>query len=167
MRKGIGSRYTLVTGERRWRAAKLAGMPRIQAILWRGGDARSIQLVENLLREDLKPIEQAKAYRAILEREKWSARELAKQLSIEQSKIAKALKLLKLPEDIQRLVDSGEIPHTTAYEITKKPKGEQMKLAKAAARGEIKGNDLRRKPEPARHRSASPRPPRPRPRPRH
>src|SRR4051812_26063538 len=59
------NRYILVTGERRWRAAKMAGNLCVRAVLWKGGDARSIQLIENLLREDLKPVEQARAFRAI------------------------------------------------------------------------------------------------------
>jgi ParB family chromosome partitioning protein len=142
-------KYILVAGERRWRAAKLAGMKTIQALLCKGGDFRSIQLVENLLREDLKPVEQARAFHAIMKKENWSARELAKQLSLEQSKVAKTLRLLKLDEEIQEMVDAGEIPHTTAYEISKQPAGEQIKLAKAAAAGTIKGDDLRR-PKPTR-----------------
>jgi ParB family chromosome partitioning protein len=104
--------------------------------------------VENLLREDLKPVEQAKAFHAIMKREKWSARQLAKQLNIEQSKIAKQLRLLKLPERVQKLVDAGDIPHTTAYYITKRPASEQARLAKAAAAGTIKGDDLRRPKRP-------------------
>jgi ParB family chromosome partitioning protein len=55
-----GARYTLVVGERRLRAAKLAGMPTLQCLLCRGGDTKSLQLVENIFREDLKPIEEAK-----------------------------------------------------------------------------------------------------------
>lgn len=142
-----GTKYFLVAGERRWRAAKLAGMQRVQALLCRGGDVRSIQLIENLLREDLKPIEQARAFKAIIEKEKWSARELARQLSIEHSSICKALAMLHLPEEVQSLVNAGDIPPTTAYEISKRPKQEHVRLAKAAATGKIKGEDLRRKPD--------------------
>jgi ParB family chromosome partitioning protein len=145
-----GSRYILVSGERRWRAAKIAGMTTIQALLCKGGDVLSIQLVENLLREDLKPIEQARAYKAIMEREGLSVRELTRHLSIEHSGISKSLRLLKLPEEIQKQVDSGEIPPTTAYEISKQPNEKQGPLAKAAAEGRLKGDDLRRpKPAPA------------------
>ena len=139
-----GARYILVAGERRWRAAKLAGMSTVQAILYRGGDARSIQLVENLLSEDLKPVEQAKADQAIMKKEGWSARELARHLSVEHSGVSRAMALLGLDEDIQKSVDAGVIPPTTAYEITKKPKEQHAMLAKAAAEGRIKGDDLRR-----------------------
>jgi ParB family chromosome partitioning protein len=143
-----GQRYILVAGERRWRAAKLAGLPTLQAILFREGDARSIQLVENILREDLKPVEQARAYAEMMEKEGWTARELSRQLSIEHSGIAKALKLLDLDDETQALVDKGKIPPTTAYEISKRPRKEQTRLAREVAAGRIKGGDLRR-PRPA------------------
>jgi ParB family chromosome partitioning protein len=144
-----GARYTLVTGERRWRAAKLARMSTIQCLLCQGGDTRSLQLVENIFREDLQPIEEAKAYAAIMKREGWGIREMAKHLHLEHSRVAKALKLLELPVEVQKSVDRGEIPPTTAYEIAKRPKSEHKKLARAAAEGKIKGDDLRKKPAPA------------------
>jgi ParB family chromosome partitioning protein len=141
-----GARYILVTGERRWRAAKLAGMPTLQCLLCKSGDSRSLQLVENIFREDLKPIEEAKAYQAIMKREGWGIREMAKHLQLEHSRVAKALKLLELPVEVQKSVDRGEIPPTTAYEIAKRPKSEHRKLALDAAEGKIKGDDLRKKP---------------------
>jgi ParB family chromosome partitioning protein len=141
-----GSRYILVTGERRWRAAKLAGMPTLQCLLWKGGDARSLQLVENIFREDLLPIEEAKAYAAIMKREGWGIREMAKHLHLEHSRVAKALKLLELPLEVQKSVDKGEIPPTTAYEIAKRPKSEHKQLARDAAAGKTRGGDLRKKP---------------------
>jgi ParB family chromosome partitioning protein len=146
-----GTRYILVTGERRWRAAKLAGMPTIQCLLCRGGDARSLQLVENIFRKDLKPIEEAKAYQAIMKREGWGLREMAKHLHLEHSRVSKALKLLKLSPGVQRSVDKGEIPASTAYEIARRPKAEQKQLAQDAAAGKIRGADLRQKlaPRPA------------------
>ncbi len=149
-------KYVLVVGERRWLAAKLAGMTRVKAVLWERGDARSLQLVENLLREDLKPVEQARAFEAIMVKEGWSARELARQLALEHTGVAKALKLLKLDQKIQDDVDGGKIPHTTAYEIAKQPKEQQAPLAKAAVAGTLKGDDLRRKPTPGLTRGQSP-----------
>lgn len=145
---GKGGRYVLIAGERRWRAAKLARMEEIRVIVYLQGNVRSIQLVENLLREDLRPTEKAKAYRAILDTEKCSIRELARRLSLDHSGIAKSLDLLDLPEKVQEMIDAGQIPPTTAYAIAKKPKSEQVKLAKAAASGKINGVELRRKPEP-------------------
>jgi len=143
-----GARYILVAGERRWRAAKLAGMPNVHCLLCRGGDVRSIQLVENLMREDLLPIEQAKAYKEIMDKEGWKVRELARNLHQEHSKVSKALKLLTLPENVQRAVDAGDLAPTTAYEISKRPKNEHRQLARDAVAGKIKGDDLRQKPAP-------------------
>jgi ParB family chromosome partitioning protein len=111
--------YVIVAGERRWRAAKPAGMATVEVLLWRGGDTRSVQLVENLLREDLKTVEQARAYAEIMGKRGWSARELARQLHIEQSGISRALKLLTLDPKIQVEVDGGQIPPPTAYEISR------------------------------------------------
>lgn len=145
VRREMG-RYILVSGERRWRAAKLAGMPFIDAVFCKSGDVRAIQLLENVLREDLKPVEQAKAYQAIMVKEGWTARELSRRLNLEHSGVAKALKLLKLDPEVQEAVDDGKIPHTTAYEIAKKPKEQQVPLARAAAAGKLKGADLRQRP---------------------
>ena len=144
-----GARYILVAGERRWRAAKLSGMQTLQCLVCRGGDVRSIQLVENLMREDLQPIEQAKAYKEMMKKEGWKVRELARNLHLEHSRVAKALKLLELPASVQTAVDKGTIPPTTAYEIAKRPKAEHRQLARDAAAGKIKGDDLRQKPTPA------------------
>jgi ParB-like chromosome segregation protein Spo0J len=94
----------------------------------------------------LQPIEEAKAYAAIMKREGWRIREMAKHLHLEHSRVAKSLKLLELPESVQNAVDKGQIPPTTAYEIAKRPKSEHRKLGRAAAAGKIKGDDLRQKP---------------------
>jgi ParB-like chromosome segregation protein Spo0J len=131
-------------------------MPTIQCLLSKSGDARSLQLVENIFREDLLPIEEAKAYQAIMKREGWGLREMAKHLHLEPSRVSKALKLLKLPVDVQKSVDKGEIPPTTAYEIAKRPKSEQRQLARDAAAGKIQGADLRQKLPPAPRPAPSP-----------
>ena len=141
-----GARYILVAGERRWRAAKLSGMQTLQCLVCRGGDVRSIQLVENLMREDLQPIEQAKAYKEMMKKEGWAVRELARNLHLEHSRVSKALKLLKLPVAVQRAVDAGDLPPTTAYEIANRPKNEPRPLARDCVSGKIKGDDLRQKP---------------------
>jgi ParB family chromosome partitioning protein len=151
-----GSSYVLVTGERRWRAARLAGMATIQCLVCKSGDVRSVQLIENLLREDLLPIEEARGYQAIMDREGWGLREMAKHLHLDPSRVSKALKLLKLPEEVQKSVDRGEIPPTTAYEIAKRPRSEQRQLAKDAAAGKIRGGDLRQKLAPTPRPATSP-----------
>jgi ParB family chromosome partitioning protein len=102
------------------------------------------QLIENLLRDDLKPIEQARAFRSILASRGLSQRQLAERLQIGQATIAKALSLLNLPESIQASVDAGAIGPDIAYELTKvADPAEQADLAGDAAKGRIKRDEIK------------------------
>jgi ParB family transcriptional regulator, chromosome partitioning protein len=115
--------YVIICGERRWRAAVKAGLPTIGAIVVEGtmtpAELLAVQLVENCLREDLRPVEQSKAYRALMEQNGWSIRQLAGELALDHSAVARALKLLDLPESVQSRVERGDISTWTAYEIAK------------------------------------------------
>src|SRR5690606_25805356 len=119
------------SGERRYRATKLAGLPTIECHFHEGeltkSDILEQQLIENLLREDLRPIEEAKAFVQLLELNGWTGKELAEALRVNPSKITRALALLKLPEDIQGLVESGELSSRAAYELTKLASPEQQR----------------------------------------
>jgi ParB family transcriptional regulator, chromosome partitioning protein len=99
----VGDGYQLVVGERRWRAAKLAGLTRIPAVIREASDAQTLELalVENLLREDLNPMEEAEAYQRLLAEFGWTQEELARRVQRDRSSIANCLRLLKLPEQIQ------------------------------------------------------------------
>jgi ParB family chromosome partitioning protein len=77
------------------------------------------QIVENLLREDLKPIEQARAYRQLMDLHGWTAKELSGELQVSQGAVSKSLSLLTLPAELQAQVDDGAIPATAAYEVAK------------------------------------------------
>ena len=83
------------------------------------GELLAIQLVENALREDLRPLEQAKAYRTLIERNGWSARQVARELAIDHTNVIRALALLDLPETVQARVEQGTLPPATAYEVSK------------------------------------------------
>lgn len=110
VRRVAGS-YQLIAGERRWRAARQAGLDRIPAIVRDATDAQSIELalVENLLREDLNPIETAQAYQKLLAEFGWTQEELAQRIGKDRTSIANGLRLLRLPEEIQADLRGGRL----------------------------------------------------------
>jgi ParB family chromosome partitioning protein len=134
-------RYLIVCGERRWRAAKMAGLMTLSAVVMEGEiDLLAVQLVENCLREDLRPIEQARAFRALKEAHGWSTRRLAEELALDHSGVAKQLLLLELPPVVQAEVDQGHLSPTTAYELTKVPDPEiQVELGRRAVAEKLTG----------------------------
>jgi ParB family transcriptional regulator, chromosome partitioning protein len=148
--------YMVMVGERRWRAARMAGLPTLSAVVVDGpiepGELLAVQLIENCLREDLKPIEQARAFKALMDRNGWSARQVARELSIDHTGVARALALLTLPAEVQGDVEAGRIAPRTAYELTKiDDLAEQAEAARAAAAGLLKRDDAaRRASKPAR-----------------
>ena len=134
--------YVIIMGERRWRAAVMARLPVMTCVVHEGaldpGEQLALQLVENALREDLRPVEQAKAYRKLMDMHNWSGNRLAKELAIDQAAVSRALALLDLPAAVQAKVDSGELATRTAYEIGKlDDAAEQLALAERAAAREI------------------------------
>ena len=140
-------RYVVVTGERRWRAAQLAGLEALACVVITGPvaaeDLLEDQLIENCLREDLKPIEQARAYKSLMDSRGLSQRQLAERLQIGHPAIAKALALLHLPDEIQESVERGEIAPGTAYELSKvEDFAEQTRLAREAAAGLLKRDEI-------------------------
>ncbi len=104
-----GDAYELIAGERRLRAAKQAGLERIPAVVREATNAQSLELalVENLLREDLNPIEAAEGYRQLLADFGWTQEQLGQRIGKDRSSIANALRLLKLPPPIQDDLRSG------------------------------------------------------------
>jgi ParB family chromosome partitioning protein len=142
--EGSGN-YIVVTGERRWRAATLAGLPALSCVVHEApvepAELLAMQLVENALREDLRPIEQAKAYTRLIETHGWSGNQLAKELHIPQSCVAQALALLRLPEDVQARVEVGELAPRTAYEVSKAGEPQaQRELAEQVVAGRLTGD---------------------------
>jgi ParB family chromosome partitioning protein len=117
------SLYVIVCGERRWRAAGMAGSKTMSCVIMDGpispAELLSLQLVENLLREDLRPIEQARAFRVVMDRNGWSTHDVARELAVDQSGVVRALKLLELPAGVQERVEQGALSPATAYEVSK------------------------------------------------
>src|SRR6266540_41486 len=127
----LGHGYQLIVGERRWRAAKLAGLTRIPAVIREATDAQSLELalVENLLREDLNPMEEAEAYQRLLTEFAWTQEELGQRVGKDRSSVANCLRLLKLPELIQADLRAGRLTmgHARALLSLTAP-AEQLKL---------------------------------------
>ncbi len=110
--KRQGSEYILVAGERRYRAAKMAAMDAVPAMIIESATDASIlemALIENIQREDLNPIETANAYRALLSKCDWTQIELADRLGKNRASVANTLRLLTLPVNIQKLISEGKL----------------------------------------------------------
>lgn len=116
-------KHVILVGERRYRAAHLAGLSSVPCIFVENelteAEVLEEQLVENLLREDLNPIEQAHSFKRYMEIVGCHAKDLAGLLKVAPSTVTRALSLLKLPEPIQEQVAAGEIPAKTGFEIAK------------------------------------------------
>lgn len=103
--------YEIIAGERRWRAAKMAGLSEIPAVVLDSDELRTAQvaLIENLQRENLNAIEEAMAYAALIEKFSLTQDQIAKQVGKSRSAIANTLRLLDLPESIAEMVKEGTL----------------------------------------------------------
>lgn len=103
--------YEIIAGERRWRAAKMAGLVEIPVIVLDGDDMRTAQiaLIENVQREDLNVVEEAFGYQMLMERFDMTQEEVAKQVGKSRPAITNILRLLDLPDDVLELLKTGEI----------------------------------------------------------
>jgi ParB family chromosome partitioning protein len=115
--------YVVIAGERRLRAAKMAALRSIPCVIQEGEltEAQRLieQLAENIIRADLQPIEQAKAFRRLMDLNGWSARQLAREMHIADANIVRALALLDLPVAVQTQVESGRLAPSVAYEVSR------------------------------------------------
>ena len=104
-------RYQLVVGERRWRAARIAGLETVPAVVREltDEDALQLALTENLLRQDLNPLEVARAYQTLLEKFHLSHEQVATRLGINRSSVTNTLRLLRLPPAVQKMISEEEI----------------------------------------------------------
>ena len=131
-----GTRYELVMGERRLQAARLAGVPTIPVVVRevRDADALRLAIVENIQRENLNAIEEAQAYRRLITEFSMSQADLASMVGRDRSSVANTLRLLNLPDEVQRLVENGTLTggHARAL-LSLATQKEQLVLARRIA----------------------------------
>lgn len=129
-----GARYEIVAGERRWRASQMAELRRIPAVIKEVSDDKLLELalVENIQRQELNPIEEAKAYRKLIDSIGLTQELIAERVGKSRTIVTTAMRLLKLPEEIQRNLENGELSagHGRALLMTDDPRL-QRSIAKA------------------------------------
>ena len=128
--------YELIAGERRWRAAGIAGLKTVPAVLRDPDEAERLELalIENMVREDLNPIEEAKACLALVEELGLSKEELGKRIGRSRSQVSNLVRLLDLPEEAIVLLEAGELSEGHGRAILQAPDHETRKrLATQAA----------------------------------
>jgi ParB family chromosome partitioning protein len=140
LRHGVQpERYQIVAGERRWRAARMAGITVVPAIIrdLSDRDALELALTENLLREDLNALEVAKAYEALQDQFQLSHEDIAARLGVNRSTVTNTLRLLKLPPSVQELLQSGSISagHARALLAFESPDQQSRVAALIASEG--------------------------------
>ena len=138
-------RYQIVAGERRWRASKMAGLTEIPALVIEQDDAEAaeISLIENIQRQDLNPLEEAMAYRALMDNFDLTQEQLSERVGKSRPAIANALRLLDLPEEVLVMLRDGAITAGHARTLLGcRDREALIKLAAQVAAGGISVRDL-------------------------
>ena len=130
-----GGYYQIIAGERRWRAARTAGLSEVPARVVVADDkgALELALVENIQREDLSPIEEARGYRALMDEFGMTQEEVAERVSKSRPSVANALRLLSLPDELKELVLRGELSVGSARALLALRSDDMMREAERAA----------------------------------
>lgn len=122
----VGTRYEIVAGERRWRASQRAELRKIPAVVKEVSDEKMLELalIENIQRQELNPIEEAKAYRKLIDQLGLTQEVVAERVGKSRTVVTTAIRLLKLPNDVLREIESGKISagHGRALLMTDDPK---------------------------------------------
>ena len=131
--KQVGRGYIIIAGERRWRAARLAGLDEVPVIIKDVTDeqAAALALIENLQREDLDPIEVAEGCRQLIDKYGLTQESAAKKLGKSRSAVTNSLRLLALPEDVRRMVSGGKLSFGHAKVLLGLPNEDLMRQAAA------------------------------------
>ncbi|MHB0866362.1 MAG: ParB/RepB/Spo0J family partition protein [Thermoleophilia bacterium] len=155
-KKGDG--YELVAGERRWRAAQLAGLETIPAIIREAGEAESLELalIENINREDLNAMDAARAYANLQEEFGTTQEALATRLGRSRSSIANTIRLLDLPDEVQALIEQGRLSEGHGRALLSV--ADRLRQKRLAARAVARGLSVRQVEELARKENAPQKP---------
>jgi ParB family transcriptional regulator, chromosome partitioning protein len=131
--------YELVAGERRWRAAQQAGVDKVPAVIRDQAEAERLQaaLIENMVREDLNPVEEARACAALVEDLGLTKEELAKRVGRSRPAVSNLIRLLELPDEALEMLESGDLSEGHGKALLGVPGNDvRRRLARDAARGE-------------------------------
>ena len=127
----VDGMYQIITGERRWRAARMAGLSEVPVIIITADDkkAAELALVENIQRSDLNPIEEAMGFAALIEEYGLTQEEAAKRIGKSRSAVTNSLRLLNLPESVRKMIESGDISTGHAKVLLGMPNAEMIERA--------------------------------------
>ena len=139
VRKLQSGYYQIIAGERRWRAARMAGLTQVPAVVIEADDRKAMELamIENLQREDLNPIEEAEGYKVLMEQYNMTQEETAKRVGKSRPAVANALRLLNLTPEVLEMVQNGKLSagHARAVLSLKDPKKQIQAAQRIAALG--------------------------------
>lgn len=145
VKKTSGDRYMIVAGERRYRASRMVNISTIPAIVrdYTDAEVKEIALLENIQRQDLNPIETAKAMRELMDVYSWTQEELADRIGKSRSNVANTLRLLNLSDDVLKLVEEGKLSagHARAI-VVLEDEDIQLQLATLAVEEKITVRDI-------------------------
>ena len=143
--KDVNGGYMIIAGERRWRASQLAGLETVPVIIknYTEKQVKEISLIENLQREDLNPIEAARAIKQLMDEYKLTQEVVAERIGKSRSNVANTLRLLNLSPDVLKLVENGKLSAGHARSLVVIDDAVlQTKLANSAASGKLSVRDL-------------------------
>lgn len=156
-----GGKHEIVAGERRWRAAQLAGLTRVPVVIRELSDQQALELalIENIQRADLSPLEEALGYQRLLEEFGYTQDELASVVGKSRSHVANLLRLMTLPQEIKLMLDEGKLSMGHARALLGLPLNQALPIAEAVAQ---RGLSVRQVEALARNANGAPRIHRPR-----
>jgi len=139
VRKLSSGYYQIIAGERRWRAARMAGLSEIPAVVVDADDkkAAELALVENLQREDLNPMEEAAGYQSLIQTYHMTQEEAARRVGKSRSAVANVMRLLGLQANVRKLVEDGTLSAGHARTLLPLPPSLQEKAAEAVVQGQL------------------------------